>query len=299
MKGRGEGHEVVRGEGGVGGWIWAVVAAGVLLVVLALIGRAGEEGLAADPGAVPGDRAIREDIHYGPVVAVGRGSARSYLIMERGSVLEVGVSLSEGALDDLPGHADLEGYPRVAEFLLEMPQENPTPYRFVGVDWVPEGHDPPGIYDRPHFDLHFYQVSLEERNAIDPADPEFAARAGRLPSGAEIPPNFLAHHHVAQEDPGLLAVPRMGLHWIDPSSPEFNGQEFTSTFLYGSWDGRVVFHEPMVTRDFLQSRPDERVGLARPESGYAPDGYRVYWEPRAQEYRVGLTGLTQDPDDLL
>jgi len=294
MRAREEGRKVGAGEERSGALRWVFIAAGLFLLVLAGMGRGGGAGLAADPGAVPGDRLAREDIRYGPVVPVGRGSARSYAIMKAGSVVEVGVGLSEGALDDLPpGHAHLMGHPRVAEFLLEMPTQNPTPYRFIELDWVPDGHDPPGIYDRPHFDIHFYQISLEERNAIDPGDPAFSTRAGRLPSGAAVPAGFLPHHHLAQEDPGVVAVPRMGLHWIDPSGPEFNGHEFTHTLLYGTWDGRVIFQEPMVTRAFLQSKPDERMAVAKPGAGYAPDGYRIYWHPKAKEYRIGLTGLPQ------
>jgi hypothetical protein len=29
----------------------------------------------------------------------------------------------------------------------------------------------------------------------------------------------------------------MGVHWIDPKSPEFNGGKFTQTFIFGSYDG--------------------------------------------------------------
>ena len=44
----------------------------------------------------------------------------------------------------------------------------------------------------------------------------------------------------------------MGTHWLDVTSPELNGQPFTQTFIYGSYNGKVTFAEPMITLDFLK-----------------------------------------------
>ena len=77
-------------------------------------------------------------------------------------------------------------------------------------------------------------------------------------------------------------------------------QPFTRTFIYGSWDGRFTFYEPMVTRAYLLMRPDATaaaipVPALYPEPGYYPTGYRVSYDAQAKEYLVALTGLTYHP----
>ena len=41
---------------------------------------------------------------------------------------------------------------------LDPPPLAPEPYRFMMLDWNPQGHQPPGVYTVPHFDFHFYMV---------------------------------------------------------------------------------------------------------------------------------------------
>jgi hypothetical protein len=88
----------------------------------------------------------------------------------------------------------------------------------------------------------------------------------------------------------------MGLHWADPSGPEFNGQAFGKTFIYGSYDGKFIFAEPMLTKAYLESKP---AAIATPVklpaqyavSGYQPTSYTVSYDAAAKEYRISLTGL--------
>src|SRR3954447_5500734 len=46
--------------------------------------------------------------------------------------------------------------------------------------------------------------------------------------------------HAAPAEIGRAA---MGNHLADPTGPEFNGERFTHTFIYGSWDDEVTFYE--------------------------------------------------------
>jgi hypothetical protein len=93
--------------------------------------------------------------------------------------------------------------------------------------------------------------------------------------------------------PGGTTVPQMGSHWIDPASHEFHGRQFDQTFIYGTWDGRVIFHEPMITKAYLERRSDDVFDIATPtryaEAGWYPSGYRVWYVAQAEEYRVALT----------
>jgi len=88
----------------------------------------------------------------------------------------------------------------------------------------------------------------------------------------------------------------MGAHWIDPTSPEFNNQSFTKTFIYGFYDGKMVFVEPMVTKAFIETKPNTtdiiKVPAKYPEKGYYPTRYRVTYDENAKEYTVSIEGMT-------
>lgn len=230
---------------------------------------------------------------YGAPVAMGKGTARAYVVHAKGAPAEIGVALSEAAFSGLPadgaaGGAQMPDGHHMYMYTLQMPDRHSTPYRFVGLDWSPAGHVPSGIYDKPHFDFHFNSISEAERNAIVPSDPEFEAKAERRPAPDLAPPGY-------QKLPG--GVPLMGAHWVDPTSPELNGKPFTRTFLYGSWDGQMIFAEPMITKAFLETRPDVRAPIPTPAryaaTGHYPTEYRVYWNEATREYRVALTGLIE------
>jgi hypothetical protein len=98
-------------------------------------------------------------------------------------------------------------------------------------------------------------------------------------------------------------VPLMGLHWLDIKSPELppSNRPFTATYIVGSWNGQVIFDEPMVTRDFILSRrtdaaPADSIALPLAKryvpAGYYPVSYAVRWDAATHEYRIALQGLT-------
>ena len=244
---------------------------------------------------------------YGAAVALGDGQARTYVVADRrsGNPVEVGIALSAQALEGLPTHSPDHGpgtHGPYSEYLLELPADNPTPYRFVELDWNPHGHG--GPYTAPHFDFHFYRVPLATRNEIDLKAADFAAKAARLPAAEEMPEGYLSTHVLLGTTPAGMTVPRMGLHWVDRESPELppSNQPFTRTFIMGSWDGQVIFDEPMVTRDFILA---QRSGSATAReipvpqakryapAGYYPVSYGVRWDEAAGEYRIALQGLTR------
>lgn len=227
---------------------------------------------------------------YGEEKALGNGSARTYLVMEGTAPVELGIVMTEAALTGLPAGAGTldDGHPPVFETLLPLPAGNPTPYRLVELNWNPVGH-PPGAYSTAHFDFHFYTMTLEERNRIDPADPAFEQKANRLPASEYMPAGYV---------PVPGAVPRMGVHWVDPTSPEFQGKPFTRSFLYGSWDGKTTFVEPMVTLKYLTDKPALRgVPIPTPAkydpSGWYPTSQTIEWDGARKEYRIGLGGFVR------
>lgn len=254
---------------------------------------------------------------YGEPVAMGKGRVRSYVLHDAsGRVpVEVGVAIDEAALEGLPktgsGHHD--GHMITHEHILQLPAGHGTPFRFVELNWNPFGHEPDGVYqDVPHFDFHFYTIGKDERDAIMPSDPQFAAKANNVPTGEYVPP-FNAALGPPGAPPATIAVPKMGVHWVDVRSPELQKllgkpeafKPFTTTFIYGSWDGRYHFLEPMITRAHILAKRtaidpkvrDEIIPIAVPKRyhvpGYYPSAYRITWDAEAKEYRVALTQLAK------
>ncbi|HYL92462.1 MAG TPA: DUF5602 domain-containing protein [Alphaproteobacteria bacterium] len=230
---------------------------------------------------------------YGVPHAMGAGNARSYITLSGNVPVEVGVELSENALTALPSgetghHHEMSGaHVDMTEYLLDLPEQaKVTPFKFLELDWNPHGHDPSGIYDRPHFDFHFYTITLSERDAIDPTDPDYMRKAQHLPDPKLVPASFMT-------PPPITPVPHMGLHWISTQADELHGKPFTQTFVRGSWNGRMVFFEPMATRAFLESKPDIVLPIADAKcfdpAGYYPTEYRIRYEPATKGYRISLS----------
>ena len=274
-----------------------------LLAVLALTGLA----WSAPRGPLDPGGATSSARQYGTPVEIGNGRARTYVVVDQrsGDPVEVGVALDEAALEGLPATGDLGGggHEHYSSFILSLPAENRTPYRFVELDWNPKGHG--GPYTAPHFDFHFYRIPLAERDAIDPRTPDYATRAANLPAGDELPSGYASHHQLMNLSPAQATVPKMGLHWIDTNSPELppRNQPFTATFIMGSWDGKVIFDEPMITRGFILAQRDPATTSSRiipvpsaqryVPAGFYMSGYRVSYDAKAAEYRIALTGLSR------
>jgi hypothetical protein len=214
--------------------------------------------------------------------AVGNGEAYSWVTLDaEGNPSAVGVNLNECALSGLPED-------QVTEFIIPLPKKEASTIAFnhIGLDWNPKGHEPQGIYDKPHFDVHFYMIGQKERDKIT-ATGEDLAKIEKKPSPEYIPEGYVP-------TPG--GVPRMGAHWIDPSSPEFNGQPFKETFIYGFYNGKMAFVEPMVTIAFLKTKPEtiKQLKLPRcyPTSAYHPTSYSIRYNEMSKEYTVALEGIT-------
>ena len=237
---------------------------------------------------------------YGTPVKLGNGNARTYVVVnarDGQAPVELGIALSEQALDGLSSSGASSMY------LLPLPQQAPAPYQLVELDWNPQGHPPAGVYTVPHFDFHFYTITRSARDAIMPSDPHYAMEASNVPTGGFVPPAYSPLGGPGQTLADV-AVPMMGLHWEDMLSPELqalighpeNYRPFDKTFIYGSWNGSFTFLEPMVTREYLLSRPDATSPISVParyaQPGSYPTSYRVTYDPQAKEYRVALSGMT-------
>lgn len=222
-----------------------------------------------------GDKKPAMTTKYGGSVKAGNGTIRSFVRLdEKGNPAQVGVAISEAMLSSLSTE--------MSHWILYPPKEGDKALiKHIAFGWMPHGHEPDGVYNVPHFDCHFYFTSNEERDGIKPNDPRFA----KNPDATFIPQGFV-------RDAG---VPQMGVHWIDPTSSEFQGKPFTTTFIYGALDGNVTFLEPMFTLDFLKKVQDERLPVKQPQkvakAGYYPAGYRFVYNAAEKQYEVMLENL--------
>lgn len=248
------------------GWvIWglgAIVASGIL-------GCGDDNPTAPQPQTITGE-----------TLAMGNGTARSWVTLDDGKPVAVGVTFTASALTGLPA--------QTTEFALSLPwQAAATSFDHIGLDWNPGGHPPPGIYNVEHFDMHFYTITERQRDVITATGPD-TLKVLSLPSAAFRPQDY---------QPDTVGVPRMGLHWADPNSPEFNNQPFTRTFIYGSYDGEFIFWEPMITLAHLRTNPNESLPIKQPAqypqaNRFYPLRYSIRYNASTSEYTVALEELT-------
>jgi len=153
------------------------------------------------------------------------------------------------------------------------------------------------VYTHPHFDFHFYTVSESSQMSIMPSDPQYEAKLEKMPAEQFRPVGMIKLPS---------GVPMMGAHWVDPTSHELqpppHNMLFTQTFLYGSYDGQIVFYEPMITKAHIESLKTVAgnaitspiklpTSFERPE--YFPTQYTLAWDAAAKEYRIALDSLVK------
>lgn len=226
----------------------------------------------------------KENIFSGEKKHMGNGKVWSWVVKDSdGKPTSIGITFTEMALSGL-SESDIP----TVEYELSLPKQAKVgPYNHIVVNWNPHGHIPPGIYDVPHFDFHFYMISPGNRYKITAKGKDI------VKSNKKLPEKYIPQGYIL---PDGTQEPRMGSHWVDPSSPEFNKQTFTRTFIYGSYNGEMTFLEPMASKPFLGTRPNitEKIKLPAEykKHGYYPTSYSIKFDSVRKEYTVSLNGLT-------
>jgi hypothetical protein len=258
---------------------------------------------------------------------LGNGTVSSYAEMDaKGMPTAIGIVFSASALDGLPASGsdqhhcfdrNKDGVVDLAtecyadyEFVVPLPdvvsRHSEIPFKWVFLNWNHHGHSPPGVWDLPHFDIHFVIEPIALLLGIEsgPCSPSLDGyvRCDQHERALKpVPPNYMHPDFRA----GRTVVPAMGLHWYDPTTPEFRKlQVFTLSWLYGAYDGKVTFYEDMVTRAFLLSKPSTCFPIKAPPavglSGFYPTVSCVRHSATAAEYTVSLEQFifrkASDPD---
>ena len=266
-------HRLLRGLG-------LACAAGTALALLP--GCGGESAPPSNSGTF-----------FGPSQPLGNGTVRTYTTLDEGGrPTEVGLRLSATALDGLP-EANT-GLPPT--LMLDFPDEAAaTAFDHVMLNWNPQGHEPPELFGKPHFDVHFDMVDMATIAAIIASDPDYAAKAERAPETKYVPQDYV----VPPGAPAAAqAVPGMGVHLIDFSDGSLvpGSYDFEHIIINGTWDGRYTFIEPMITREWLLTQPSSDQPLKLPQAyqkaAYYPTTYGVHVDGQSKDYLISLGGMT-------
>jgi hypothetical protein len=245
---------------------------------------------------------------YGDTTSLGDGKVRSYAQFALdGSPTALGIELSAATFNNLPQedndgnncwdvnnngiYDDGEcagGHQRILFF---PPLKN-TPFKWFLLNWDPHGHPPQGIYSVPHFDLHFYTLNYLARNLIRPGPCAIVVNCADFNKATiPVPSQYL---HYDYKSVGAVAA-REGDHLLDFTSPEFGpgGQnDFTHTFIFGAYEGRLAFWEPMITLSFLQGKPSActpiKLPMAYQAAGYYPTRYCIRYRGVRNDYTISL-----------
>jgi len=224
---------------------------------------------------------------YGPAVQFGEGHVRSWInVSHDDEPLAIGIEFTDGVLDQQHVHGDNETHGHEVLLPLHQKAKALMPFDHVTMGFMAAGHPPPGIYSVPHFDFHFYKMPLEERLAIPPY-PQAMAAFNNNPLPGYLPPAYV-------KSPAGEA--QMGAHWSDVTSPEFNGQAFTHTFVYGSYDGKVNFLEPMITLAFLNAGTTVHKQIRQPQlfdptNTYYPTRYNIWKNEDNNRHYVAMDNM--------
>lgn len=218
--------------------------------------------------------AIQLNVFKGPQVTLGYGKVRSWISVDGDrNPVEIGIEITREALLQ-PERDKKTAAPAGSTIVipLHLKAQQLTPFNHIGLNWNPNGHEPEQVFDVPHFDIHFYMISLEEQMAI----PEWSLSTNELFNN--YPPlGFMPADYFTPPD-DATAEAQMGKHWLPANLPDY--LPFSKIMIYGSFNGELIFVEPMITLDYLLSNTATSVAYSQPDhfakAGNYPTKYNIY-----------------------
>lgn len=248
---------------------------------------------------------------YGGIAEIGNGQVESYAEVDGEGVPQaIGLKFSKDALQNLPADmgdgnrcADLNSdnvidkkteclmwHERVIPLPSDISRRSDIPFKWALLNYNPHGHMPEGVWNVPHFDVHFYIESIEKVFSLmpGPCGPEKMRCDQYEMATKPVPSNYI---HADYKDVGA-AAPAMGNHLVDPTGPEFNGAPFTRSWIYGANNGRITFWEEMIALDYMMSQPNECHPIKTPAavdlSGYYPTTVCTVYNPEDESVTVSV-----------
>lgn len=228
------------------------------------------------------------NVFKGPQVALGYGKVRSWISVDsNGFPNEIGIEITPEAFKKLTAN-NAKTLPPEGETIvvpLQLKAKQLTPFDHIGLNWNPHGHQPPGVFDVPHFDIHFYMISVEEQMAIPAWSPSTDALFN-----APVPLGYMPSDYSTPPGPAT-AEAQMGKHWAPTNLGDY--LPFSKIMIYGAYNGQLIFVEPMVTLDYFLSNTDFSINYSQPEhfakAGNYPTRYNIYHDAATGNTYVTLS----------
>jgi len=234
--------------------------------------------------------AAKLTVFKGPHVALGYGKVRSWISVDsNGHPNEIGIEITPEAFKNLSTDNSKTVPPDGETIIipLQLKATELTPFDHIGLNWNPHGHQPAGVFDVPHYDIHFFMISAEEQLAIPAWSPETDAAFNNYPPTGYMPADYFT-------PPGpATAEPQMGKHWLPVNLGAY--LPFSKIMIYGSFNGKFIFVEPMITLDYLLSNIDFSANYSQPEhfekAGNYPTKYNIYHDAVSKNTYVSLSNF--------
>ena len=252
---------------------------------------------------------------YGESAKLGDGKLRVYAQYRGNKPDAIGVIITRDVFQDLPyepptqglwcydkdengtidqHHECVGGYENALHFSKKFRSKVDTPFQYMLINWNPAGHPPPHIYAVPHFDVHFYLNSNEERLAIRPGPcPVLVNCEDYEKAMKQLDPKYVAPDYSYTE----AVEPGMGNHMMDMTTGEWHGEEWEHSFIYGHFDAEITFYEPMVALTYFEKvlagkAAKECFPMKLPQayqkSGWYPTKYCIRYRANRKEVTTSL-----------
>lgn len=266
-----------------------------------LAGVAGAAGTVAVAGCLSGGSEsdqfpAESDTEWGETMSIGDGEVTTFVSTDPDGETHVGAEMTPGALEGAGSEH--------VKFVLQFPESDAVPFTWLGLDWEPGGHYPGDTYAIPHFDWHFYfapqDLIADIPTVALPPEEHDQLYTYPVPED-QLPPNYFRTNYV---------FGYMGEHFYDRTAPEYDGGTFGNTFVYGHWDGGLLFMEPMITVPYFEqlrsTEPpelDQLDGVGNrdhrqldvperfPEAGEYPTEYAVEYHADRDAFTVAQSGF--------
>lgn len=252
-------------------------------------------------GFVAADKVVK-----GTPKPLGAGSVRAvYKADAKGVPVSFGLHMTKDALDKLPQNCKTDPTPKTSIWpfceggkmndamvtILYSPKAAVATTNIASMElsWLPYGHAPEHVWDKPQFDIHF--------NFTTPHGGMDESKLYVNPDQKDLPEGYAILPHSGF--PWNTPAQKFHSHSADPKeSPEFAGGPFTTNFLYTTYNGHVIGYEPYVALDYLKSLTSPKEITVKtpeeyPQTGYYPSVMRVGWDDADKAYVIVLEKFTK------
>ena len=222
-----------------------------------------------------GDGGKFVDVVDGASQTVNGSTLRTYAVVDDGTVLQAGMVVPFALIQTPPppGTGPLGSYSLAYPAVVQQT----TFLNHIEFAYLPMGHDPEGLYNVEHYDIHGYSMTEEQVRAIAPGPDPQAPAPNRIPAGYVYP---------GQD----ASVPQMGVHAFNPQDA---APPFVTDLLLGFYNGSMNFIEPMVIRQRFLNKESFTLDIAVPQVlGRAtryPTKFNAEYDQSANVYRFVYT----------